>query len=262
MRRKLYGLWITWIFLILIGCENTTEPVFKKEISVKAIISSYWSHQKIYVYYSTENIKKDTNPIEKFVKDATVTIKGGNQTVYLQYVEDNYGSPMYVDIPEKIIIIPGEFYTLTINTDIGEVVGVTQIPDEIKIIEPSNGQLFQDRTPLRVKWDKGSTSPPYAISILEPPIKTSAFKLVRHEKSFYSYENYIDIDSSIVQYNLDYPFYFEYLENDRRYTIYVIAVDDNYKTYYLNAGKSCGITGGYGVFGSATVDSVDFFVIE
>jgi len=180
----------------------------------------------------------------------------------LFYVEDFYKSPRYIDYEKKLNVIPGERYTLIIKTDIGEITGETEIPEVVNIIEPIDGAILQDKTPLRIKWDKKSTLPPYKIIIYEPPIKTSSHQSIRYKKNFYSYEDYIEIDSTYIRYELSHSFNFDYVENYRRYTIHVIAVDENYKNYYLNAGTSCGIRGGYGFFGSSTVDSVDFFVIE
>lgn len=250
---------IIWSLLFLRRCDNPTESVFQKELSVKAFISPCWDQQEVYVYYSTENVNENLEPADVFVNNAEVTITGGGQSVKLSYVEVPY---KYIDYEKKLKVIPGERYTLIIKTDIGEVTGETEVPDVVNIIEPIDGAILQDKTPLRIKWDKKSTLPPYEIIIYEPPIKTSSYQSIRYKKIFYSYEDYIEIDSTYIRYELSHSFNFDYIEYYRRYTIHVIAVDENYKNYYLNAGTSCGIRGGYGFFGSATVDSVDFYVVE
>lgn len=268
MNRKILLFTTILILLLIFRCENSTKPEFKREVSVKAFISPYWKYQEIYVYYSTDSLDREMEPKEVFIRDAKVIVTGAHQKVSFHYIEDEYGSPKFIDIPDTLKVIPGERYTLRIETDVGTVTGETVVPEEIKIINPADGETFRDKTPVYIEWEQNNTLPPYGLDFLGPLYKweldsVSHDSLSRRDfENFYSYTNSFCIDSIYIRYYKAHPNpYCKYVGEDRRYTIIVIAVDENYKEYYLNAGKSCGIENGYGFFGSAVVDSVDIFVV-
>lgn len=171
----------------------------------------------------------------------------------------------YIDSCDKLIVKPGDYYELRVETEFGMLTGYTRVPHSINIITPQSRDLVRDSTHMNILWNRNEFAHGYVVNLLGPPVMIQF-----SEGNYYTYRStrcFCTTDTSLVIQS-DYltfphePPLGEYIEENLRCTLKIMALDENFKNHLFDGYDICGITGGYGLFGSATVDSVDFFVIE
>lgn len=254
--------------LILISCLNTTAPQFKEEISIFAVLVQGAEQQYIYVYKTHEVIEDSIKVEELFIKDANVNAESDNQSVNFSYFYDEfqeYTKSRYIDSEQKMIVNPGEKYTLTVTTNIGVLTGETIIPNPIKILDPIEGFQVKDRSILKISWEKDDTAYGYVIKLEGPPYewewREDEIYRGRNSFMFNTTDNSIQIPGNYLRYYEEH-WRGQYIETDRRYTIKVMGFDKNFKQHQFDGYPIAGVKNGYGVFGSVVIDSVDVFVVK
>ncbi len=247
-------------------CNFPDAPDFKQEISIIAILRPDVEYQQVSIYYTHEFISDSIRAEDLFITDAAVRLSGAGQEIeFSYYFDQNYLKSMYIDSKEKIIVRPGEYYEIRIETDNEILTGHTVVPHSLKIITPQVKDSLLNNNCFNLLWNSDKSAHGYIINLLSPPIRIQF-----SENSYYNYRStncFYTTDTSYVI-SADYinfpnePPYGEYLEEDLRCTVKIMALDENFKNHLFDGYDICGIEGGYGLFGSATIDSVDFYVIE
>lgn len=253
-------------FLVLISCDNPVVPKFKTELSVYAVLIPGAEHQEIYVYRTYENIPDSISREDLFVKDALVTVSTFDQHVDFTCVYDtSQKRSKYIDLTEQLIVIPGKQYELKIENSIGILKGKTIVPDSIRILSPEIADSIKDKSDLKIKWDAGKNAAGYIINLYSPPQKIissdNQYAVIRHSYCFYTTNTFFIIPGKYIRFYESSPFG-EFIEKNRRYTLKVIALDVNFKQNLFDGSDISGVTNGYGLFGSVSVDSLDFYVIK
>jgi len=251
---------ITFLTILLgilsfISCDSPSEPEFHNEISVSCILRPYLHYQRVYVYYTTDQINEDIVKDSLFVRNAKVTISNVRQTVRFSYhrMNDYQKTKVFIDKDEKLIVIPGERYQLHIETDIGEVNGETLVPSEFHIVEPADSQVVRNRN-ITIKWTGVKNSFWYFGNILSPAIQQIGYSSV-YRKIVTFNTCYTSISSTLSKYSEMEHLY--YVGDSTRYTIKIIGVDKNVKNNIIDKIDCCGLDSGYGIFGSAIIDSIN-----
>jgi len=252
-------------FLILNNCDNPSALKFQTGISVFAILHPEWKHQEIFVYHTYENIADSVSEEDLFVKDAIVTLlSGSDQKIELTYIFDtDRMQSRYIDSTEYLNVMPGSQYKLIVETEFGTLEGKTVVPNPIRILAPEQGDSIEDRADVEIRWNAVENAEGYIVNLLSPPEKIqfneNIFYTSRYRRWFNSIDTIFVIPGKYIQYE---EFYGEFIEENRRYTLKVMALDKNFKHHLFDGYDVSGVTNGYGLFGSAVVDSLDFFVIK
>lgn len=259
---------IAFAVLVLISCLNTTSPKFKEEISVFAVLQQGADQHYVFVYKTYEDIEDLIETEELFIKDAEVKVESSSQSIDYSYFYDElqYNAPSrYIDLEQKVIVKPGEKYTLTVKTGIGLLTGETIVPNPIKLLAPINGSTFKDRSILEISWEKDDTVYGYVIKLEGPPYewewREGTIYKGRDSFMFNTTDNSIQIPGKYIRYYEEH-WRGQYIETDRRYTIKVMGFDKNFKQHQFDGYPIAGVENGYGVFGSVVIDSVDVFVVK
>ncbi len=254
--------------LTLISCLNNTAPEFKEEISVFAVLQQGVDQHYVFVYKTYADIEDLIEAEELFIKDAGVTIENSTQSINLSYYYDELryiNQSRYIDLEQKVIVKPGEKYTLTVKTGIGLLTGETIVPNPIKLLAPINGSTFKDRSILEISWEKDDTVYGYVIKLEGPPYewewREGTIYKGRDSFMFNTTDNSIQIPGKYIRYYEEH-WRGQYIETDRRYTIKVMGFDKNFKQHQFDGYPIAGVENGYGVFGSVVIDSVDVFVVK
>ncbi|MCK4448693.1 MAG: DUF4249 family protein [Candidatus Marinimicrobia bacterium] len=260
MKHK-YTLLIIFI-LSLYNCDNPSTPKFQTEISVFAILHPDWKHQEIYVYRTYENIADSVSKEDLFEKDARVTVSGYNQQIEFTYFYDaDLRQSRYIDSTEHLNVMPGSQYKLIVETEFGTLEGKTVVPNPIRILAPEQGDSIKDRADVDIRLNAVENAEGYIINLLSPPEKIWMNYNFRSTRCFNSTDTIFVIPGEYIRYE-DFSRFGEFIEENRRYTLKVMALDKNFKHHLFDGYDISGVTNGYGVFGSAVVDSLDFFVIK
>jgi len=171
---------------------------------------------------------------------ARVSISDGAKRVDL--VEDENEPGLYYT--DSLQVVPGRRYTLKILDRYQNVVtGETVVPSPIKIIEPQPG-TYPLGTEITVRWTASPNTAHYVINIHH-------FRARGWGTPYFITSR--DTSRSISPLILQYP---------GDYLIQVLAPDENYFQYFLTNNQTEStqvplmLTGGLGVFGSATADTV------
>lgn len=261
-----YALLIIFI-LSLYNCDNPSAPKFQTEISVFAILHPEWKHQEIYVYRTYENIADSVSKEDLFVKDAIVTlISGSDQKIELTYIFDtDRMQSRYIDSTEHLNVMPGSQYKLIVETEFGTLEGKTVVPNPIRILAPEQGDSIEDKSNLEIRWNVVKNAEGYIINLFSPPEKIqfdeNDFYTRRETHWFNLTDTLFVIPGEYIRYE-DFSNFGEFIEENRRYTLKIMALDKNFKHHLFDGYDISGVTNGYGLFGSAVVDSLDIFVIK
>jgi len=257
------------IFILsLYNCDNPSAPKFQTEISVFAILHPEWEHQEIYVYRTYENIADSVSKEDLFVKDAIVTLSGSDQQIGFTYVfNTDRMQSRYIDSTQRLIVVPGKQYELRIESEFGILKGKTVVPHPISILAPEQGDSIEDKSDVKIRWNAVENAEGYIINLLSPPERNqfdeNIFWIYRERRYFNSIDTLFVIPGKYIRYYDTHPHpYSEFIEENRRYTLKVMALDKNFKHHLFDGYDISGVTNGYGLFGSAVVDSLDFFVVK
>jgi hypothetical protein len=243
--------------LLVSFCEDlpNTLPEFKKEISVVGILDTSHQPQKIYAFY-TARLSEDPESIH----NALVEISSGIQKVQFNIgVDTLYTAPQpsiryyYTDRPETLQVIPEMKYHLRLVTAEGDsVMGETIVPGKFHIITPEPTSKVD--TNLVIVWTSSKGAYGYVINVIHPPYE------YEYPPGSGQYHYYSSYPESYPTVDTTYSIYNRYSFRPGTYVIKVLAYDQNYHYHHAEAISSCGVIGGYGVFGSGVIDSVAFTI--
>ncbi len=242
------------VFALFVGCQNElpNQSHFSKEMSVFSLLSTHTQRQEVYVYYTTDRVGDYVDKNELFVGSARVTIISELQEVTFRYAIDD-GTPMFIDLPDTLQILPGKTYRLKGISDAGTITGQTRVPQKFHIQYPATGDTVESNMPLFLSWTHSQESYGYVINLKQPfveiPITPDSTLVERPVRTF-----------SATNTNYTIPDYL--LEESGKYLLQIMAYDENFYNHFKEGDSRSGIEGGYGVFGSAVVDTVHFFVKE
>ncbi len=261
----IYNSLILVVLILVSNCDNPAKAKFHKELSTVAILSPGSNNQIIFVYETMEGIEDSVISENLFVKDAKVNIYNSDHNYEFTYMYDeSLRKSVYINKNSNFKFIPGEKYQLKIESDIGVLRGTTIIPDSVKIISPVDNDSIVDRTDVEIKWKPGNNSYAYVINIFGPPFKIDFMGnefIKRDTWDFHTTSESIIIPGSYFRYK-SYSEYYDYTEKESRYTVMIMALDDNFKFHLFDGSDIAGVNNGWGVFGSTMIDSVDIFVVK
>jgi|GEM_PF-1310502 len=244
----------TIIFLVCYCNDFPTRlPEFKKEISVIGVLDTSHQPQKIYAFY-TAKLDDDNESIHS----ALVEISSETQKLQFTLGADTLNirdAPnlryYFCDRPETLHVIPEKKYHLRLVTAEGDsVVGETVVPGRFRIIRPAANSVTTVAQSLIIEWTKSKDAYGYIINLINPPTE---YPPGSGNFLYYAPESYQTKDTTYTLYR-DYGF------KNGIYTIRVMAYDKNFHYHYAEGISSCGVIGGYGVFGSGVIDSVAFTI--
>jgi hypothetical protein len=251
------------ILLFWIGCEDIPNAQFKQEVSVACVISAHYENQQMYIYYTSESTQNIDNREKLFVKNAHVEIASDNQIVPFKYgiYEVPHYLPefppsifsIYKDYDQKLRVENNKTYTLQVETDAGTVTGSTTVPAPFNILYPEKNSTINGEGGIFAKWQKSEGSAMYLIEHVSPPdtfiSRMTGEQVIRSNvASNWTANTSVELES------------FYRLPKKGKHTLRVIACDINFKRHLLDGVHISGIEGGYGYFGSAVVDTTDFYI--
>jgi len=247
---------IIFLSIFLVSCCDdlpNTLPEFKKEISVVGILDTSHQPQKIYAFYTAR-----LNEQPESIQNALVEISSELQTLQFKIGADTFDTAYqprlryyYCDRPETLQVIPEMKYHLRLVTAEGDsVMGETIVPGKFHIITPEPTSITVDNY-LVVAWTKSKGAYGYVINVIHPPYEWPPGS--GHYYHYYYPETYQTVDTTYCIYN-------RYGSKPGTYVIKILAYDQNYHYHHAEAISSCGVIGGYGVFGSGVIDSVAFTI--
>jgi len=239
---------VTMLIFLLISCENLPTKIkkFQQEISIVSIINTSNQPQKVHAFF-TATPAGETG----FIENAVVQIYNQNQTIIFNLCTDTLNcSFFYCDRPETLHVIPEMKYHLRFVTAAGDsVVGETIVPGKFTIITPTARSITVDNF-LLIEWTKSKSAYGYIINLNYPPTEypPGSGNFIYH------------MPESFQTRDTTYTLCRDYGFKKGNYTIKVMAYDQNYHYHHAEGISSCGLVGGYGMFGSAAIDSVSFWI--
>ncbi len=244
----------TIIFLVCYCNDFPTRlPEFKKEISVIGVLDTSHQPQKIYAFY-TAKLDDDNESIH----NALVEISSETQKLKFTLGADTFNirdAPnlryYFCDRPETLHVIPEKKYRLRLVTaDRDSLLGETVVPGKFSIITPAARSIKTDKS-LLIQWTKSQGAYGYIINVFDPP-----FEDPPGSGNYYHYSTPRIFQTNDTSYTL----YDKYDFRKGNYKIKVMAYDKNFHYHHAEGISSCGVIGGYGVFGSGVIDSVAFTI--
>ena len=236
------------LLFVIISCEEQVAPSFYKETSVAAILSPYYSTQEIFVYYTFDNEYDSNMRNRNFVMDAHVEVYSPTQEVIFSKGYGTNGLLSYQDTTEKLIVVPGQTYHLSLKTETGLIKGQTTVPDSFKITAPITGSRYSLGADIELTWDKSKNAEVYLINHVFPPDTV----IDRHTGQ----QKILRMVNSDFTYDTNYSFSEFSFTSKGEHIIRIMACDINFKGHMFDEVYISGIEGGYGYFGSGIVDSV------
>lgn len=239
--------------LLMSYCDNLPNkvPEFKKEISVVGILDTSHQPQKIYAFY-TAKLTEQPESIHDALVEVSSDIQKLKFTLGADTLNVSHGPNIeyyFCDRPETLQVIPEMKYRLRLVTAEGDsVLGETVVPGKFHIITPEPTSIKVDKN-LVIAWTKSKGAYGYVINLIYPPYESPP-----GSGRFYRYTaSYPTIDTT-------YSIYHRHGFSKGPHVIKILAYDRNYHYHHAEAISSCGVIGGYGVFGSGVVDSVAFSI--
>ena len=249
MKKKAQLKWLVPIlFLHLLGCNNLPSKIkeFQQEICIFGVLDTSKQPQKIFAYY-TATPEGETD----FIENAVVQIYNENQNIIFSLCTDTINhTPFYCDRPETLQVIPEMKYHLKLVTAAGDsVVGETIVPGKFTIITPAAKSIKVDNS-LLIEWTNSNSAHGYIINLLNPPTEypPGSGNFIHHAPSCYQTND------------TTYTIYRDYGFKKGNYAIKVMAYDQNFHYHHAEGISSSGVSGGYGVFASAVIDSIVFTI--
>jgi hypothetical protein len=241
------------IFLVSF-CNDlpNTLPEFKKEISVVGILDTSQQPQKIYAFY-TAKLYEDAESIENalvevFSEAQKLRFTLGADTIYALHPHPRF---YFSDRPETLHVIPEKKYFLRLVTAEGDsVMGETVVPGRFRIITPAANSAITVAQSLVIEWTKSKSAYGYIINFGYAPYEYPPGSGNYSRSTPASYQT---MDTTHALYS-------KRGFKKGKYIVKVMAYDQNYHYHHAEAISSCGVIGGYGVFGSGVIDSVAFTI--
>lgn len=249
---------------VVAACElpTTTLAPHSPSLVVHAVLNPYLCRQTVVVEELLVGQKGwDAGPFGgRMVRDATVIIKSeiGDSAVAEQRLGSR-GDPLGVydidnrlcyasDAPERLAVIPGRRYHLTVSTPGGQrVTGETQIPSAAAQVQVTGPFAYNvERDSLTVDAPRAAGAARYFVSVTPTGRAAVTLPLSEPRARFRGQVEIIeDFDRSLV--------FWPALQNE----VLIIAADPHYGEYISSysdpvtgRGQVHGVTGGFGVFGS------------
>lgn len=240
--------------LLLSDCDDLPNklPEFKKEISVVGILDTSHQPQKIYAFY-TAKLNEEPESIHDALVEISSEIQKLQFTLGADTLDISYRSNLeyyYCDRPETLQVIPEMKYRLRLVTSEGDsVLGETLVPGKFHIITPEPTSIKVDNN-LVIAWTRSNGAYGYVINVTYPP-----YEWPPGSGQYYHFPpvSYQTVDTT-------YSIYHRHGFPTGTYVIKILAYDQNYHYHHAEAISSCGVIGGYGVFGSGVIDSVAFTI--
>lgn len=261
--------------MFLFNCDNATNPEEIKDASVVCILRNHLNQQTALVYYTSPDKIDDIHDVfhyksdesKLFADDAEVKISTGENEYQFEYFkkiipDENYYDEIiqkFICKSDDFVVKPKKSYNLFVETDAGIIRGSTQVPQDINIQIPEDSATVYNRQ-VKVKWNKIDGSDEYYLKVLG-----LRYKSKYHNSVMYYWGSSNATTNNYYKFSLPDTTGYSQLENriplddPPRFVIKVMAIDTNLYNHFNGAIKA-GIEGGYGVFGSATVDSVEIFL--
>jgi hypothetical protein len=243
------------LVIFLVSCEETVTPKFKREVSVGCLISPYYKQQQLIVCYTTDVTDTAINWTNVFVYNGMAFLQNGTRRGSFQISQDHYGQPFFTLSSDSINILAGETYTLQVETDAGSITGSTKVPESFKISAPIMDKTYKRGEDIDIAWSKSINAEVYIINLRGPGFyidrKTGEISTtIRTILNNYSFDEHFCIKG------------YGFPGDPGKYTIIVMACDENFKRHKLDGIHISGIEGGYGYFSSGVVDTLNFLITE
>ncbi len=245
---------VIFSFILLVSyCDNLPNklPEFKKEISVVGILDTSHQPQKIYAFY-TARLMEHPESIHNALVEISSDVQKLQFTLGVDTLNVAFGPNVryyYCDRPDTLKVIPEMRYHLRLVTAEGEsVIGETVVPGKFRIIAPEPTTKVDKN--LVIAWTRSKGAYGYVINVTYPD-----YEWPPGSGQYHSFRpvSYTTTDTSYAIYN-------KYGFRTGTYVIKILAYDQNYHYHHAEAISSCGVIGGYGVFGSGVIDSVAFTI--
>lgn len=244
------------VIFVASNCDDlpTTSPELQRGISIVGILDTSQQPQKIYAFYTARLTEEPES-----IHDALVEISSELQTLQFKIGADTFETAFqprlryyYFDRPETLQVYPEMTYHLKLVTADGDsVMGETVVPGKFHIITPKPTSINVDKY-LEIKWTKSNDAYGYIINLSNPPTEYPSGS--GHYYHYYP-NTYQTVDTT-------YSIYSRHGFSTGTYVIKILAYDQNYHYHHAEGISSCGLLGGYGVFGSGVIDSVEFTIEE
>jgi hypothetical protein len=254
MKLKCAFIMLLLFIIALQGCEiPVSHPTEMDKLSLVTFFASHLTKQNIYLYRAAYLDEEDSSGFNKyFIENATVKIICENEdTLKCKLIKgDDYNSSAFTNRIGKTFI-PGKKYTITAESEYGTIKGETTFPGDYKIVYPEEGVFYVGeeyryndgyRIPIDIKWTRSEGAYGYFLEIHDEKGGSSYFStdtlFCHHFSAFYPY------NTSAI------------------YKITITAIDKNYYRHHFEQYNSSGISGGYGVMGSGTVQTVQIEFVK
>ena len=233
---------------------------YRPDISVYCVLSPQQDQQILQVYNTTEELRFSIAPESLFVKDAEVTIRSGMQMVELNYAVQTDTSAlgyvtrqqMYADTYERLRVIPGESYELSVRIHAELYSGTTKVPGSFDVLSPVPGEKFTLDENILLKWQPAKGAAGYLISLYPPPYEVS---ITPDSSIFIRYPHIFETDKT------EFIIPPEYIDGSGGYDIVIEGYDENYRRFVYEEEDRSGLDQGYGLFASKSSAS-GFFIVE
>ncbi len=246
-RKRLIWAFSLALIVFVFRCDKTPNASFEfsREVSVICTLTTSQAPHKLYAFYTAP---LDSDPV--FIQNAEVLVYNEEQEVkFLYHYDSLFATFYYSDFSDRLDILPNVKYNLIFTPPEGDpVLGETIVPDKFRIIKPNNGPIEISNS-LEIIWTKSKTAWGYVINLIYP-----AFEYPPGSGHFIQYQpaSFQTEDTSYVILDFINP-------RQGKYILKVMAYDKNYY-YHVMGMENAGIENGYGVFSSAVVDSVVFYI--
>ncbi|MBN2378254.1 DUF4249 family protein [candidate division WOR-3 bacterium] len=259
------------VFLLTLGCSGVQEPEFEPETNVLALMridnrpEHIYPWQLIYVDQSYD-IQDTVNVLG--VRGARVEITGGEDVytfVDSFYNEDSlrwekYAEGHYYDWPHPKLNDTTLYRLQVIYPDGDTVTGEAYMPSAIEISYPEDSQAIsisqQVTNPLTITWNSCKNTLYYMI-ICKPDVDTSEYD---------SYPPFLFMPA--IRGDTSYAYFQERMilpwVYDMYYVLRVVALSPEYADYFglEGPGSDMGnLSGGYGMFGGISEDSIRVYIV-
>jgi len=270
-----FNKWILFSFLlVLFSCETVVDSQqYTQKISTVCILRPYLENQRVFVYETTKSIPDSLTNISPgksaapyFLESAQVKILYHNSIIPLHLQKDSYRTQENRYFTnQNLKIDKGNKYYLEIKYDGIKISGQTNIPEQINISHPADSTILDSKI-FNLKWNKSIGAKKYLIHTIQPAvifIDNQGNKVDTFRQSGSEYKtNMPKIQLNTLDFsklNIYNESQFDYLNDTLKYQIKVMAIDSNLYNHFKGA-KRAGLNNGYGVFGSAVMDSIDVYL--
>ena len=257
------------IILFQFSCDSVinSHPNDQK-ISTICILRPHLENQRVFIYETTKSIPDSLSSnfgaksaAQYFLKTAQVKILYRNSSLPLHLQKDTFRTKeIRYFTNQNLKINKGNKYFIEIKYDSRKISGQTYIPEQINITYPNDSTFLKTKF-LNIKWDRTTNAKNYIIKTKPPSLlvnnMTDTMKFNGPTYKTSALEKEIDL-SKITSLNIDLSNY-KFLNDTLRYQIKVMAIDTNLYKHFKGA-KRAGLDTGYGVFGSAVMDSINVFL--